>query len=1252
MPSALIPADEAARLQDLRASGVLDSAPEEPFDRLARLVTQLLDVPIAALTFVDAERCWCKAKVGFKAKAMPRRAALCAHAILDPAPLVIEDATRDPRVADSPLVTDAGVRFYAGVPLPTRTGSAIGVLCAIDTQPRALSAQALDALRELAAVAADELRLRRADERFRREVGRHRSAVARLRRADDRLHAFLAAASDWVWETDAHHRLTCLSAPMIAGAPATRFIGRRYWEASGITADADVWDTLRNRFATNAHFQCLRFKLRRDDGSAAWFEISGAPYFNANGAFAGYHGTGRDVTTLAIAEAEASEFANRLRLLEDADVIGVVTGLGGRIATANDEFLRTVGRTRTELERGSIRWRDITPDDGRDVDAEIIHEVFGHGQSRPKEREFRHRDGHRVPVTLTVVALDRAQRRWLALVEDTSARKAAEAHMRELSMRLEALEDANVVGICAGVDQRILAANDAYLRIIGYGRDAIDAGGIGLADVTAPESLPDLEVCAQAMARDGRCAPKEKVALRRDGVRVPVLVTLVALEDGGRRWQALVLDLTAQKAAEDRLREFATRLERLEAANVVGFCTCARTRILSANDEYLRIVGYSREAFEASDLHAEDITPPEWRGQLQAAVTALFNEGACPPYEKEFLRPDGTRVPALVTLVCVDRERQLAQALVLDLSALKAAEARTRELGQRLEALQEANVIGVCAGNGYHVQTANDAYLAMIGYDRATFEPDGLSLLDLIPPDCMAADAAARDRLNRDGICPSYEMETLRPDGSRVPLLITVVKVDGAGEPWQALVQDMSASKENAARIADLAFKDPLTELRNRRAFNQALADVLADRRARGAVILVDLDHFKDVNDALGHDAGDALLVEIAHRLKLAVRDEDVVARLGGDEFALILEGRRTRDEVTAIAARITQALQTPISFAGHEIHAGGSLGITCFPADGRDPETLLKNADIALYRSKATGRRTFRFFEAAMRAHALAKLELTTEIRHGLDRDEFGVVFQPVVTIEGRRPRGFEALLRWRHPTRGLLAPAAFLDAAEDAGLVPALGAVVIHAVARQIAAWRRSHDWTGVVALNIAAGQARDPSFVTNLLGVLADQGVPPESIEIEITENVLLADDDRIEATIRELRHAGLSVALDDFGTGFASLTHLKRFPVDILKIDMSFVAEIDTDPDSATIARAIVNLAHSLQMRVVAEGIENEAQLAALQRLGCDFGQGYLFARPADGDAMTAWLGPPGACAATFERIRHALYLVAANEPARP
>jgi diguanylate cyclase (GGDEF)-like protein len=386
-------------------------------------------------------------------------------------------------------------------------------------------------------------------------------------------------------------------------------------------------------------------------------------------------------------------------------------------------------------------------------------------------------------------------------------------------------------------------------------------------------------------------------------------------------------------------------------------------------------------------------------------------------------------------------------------------------------------------------------------------------------------------------------------------------------------------------------------------------------------VLFVDLDNFKTVNDSLGHTVGDQLLVAVTARLKGCLREADTAARMGGDEFAVLLEDLDDKDGATLIAERMIEALRRPFCIVGKEVFIGASIGVA-FDSPGARTDQLLRNADLAMYTAKMRGRGRCQVFEPAMHTAAVERLEVEADLRRACERDEFVVHYQPIVDVRSGWISGVEALVRWEHPTRGLLAPVAFIPLAEETGLIQEIGRKVLREACAQVRQWQLELDVVPRlnVSVNLSPRQLGDPNLLADVASALSMSGLAAESLTLEITESAMMHDTDTAIARLKELKALGVSLAVDDFGTGYSSLSYLQRFPIDSLKIDRSFVSGIDGDAEQSALARAIVRLAQTLQLHAVAEGVETESQLDRLRELGCKYAQGFFLALPQDADSL--------------------------------
>lgn len=446
-----------------------------------------------------------------------------------------------------------------------------------------------------------------------------------------------------------------------------------------------------------------------------------------------------------------------------------------------------------------------------------------------------------------------------------------------------------------------------------------------------------------------------------------------------------------------------------------------------------------------------------------------------------------------------------------------------------------------------------------------------------------------------------------------------------------SMAQDITEKQEIEQRLIYNAFHDSLTGLPNRSLFMRKLEAAVKKYRTQPSdktcgVFFVDLDGFKFINDSLGHSIGDSLLVEVAARLEQCIRSSDLIARLGGDEFAILLDQMKSPEAVMIIAERMRKDLTRPFNLHGHEVFTGVSIGIALMQPDIVNGEVLLRNADTAMYRAKEAGKSCYRVFTPDMYAKAVSRLEMESDLRKALERDEFELHYQPILSLRSRLLFGFEALVRWRHPEKGLISPGEFIPIAEETGFIKSLGQWVLEEACRQTCLWHSQFPAKSplIISVNLSAKQFAQPNLSAKIRQTLEDTQLPPQCLKLEITESVLMGHANSATAMIDELKELGVKFAIDDFGTGYSSLGYLHRFSVDTLKIDRSFIRSLDTDVEKIELVRTILSLAWNLGMDVVAEGIETKKHLAQLRLLKCDYGQGYFFAKPMPQDQATALL----------------------------
>ena len=652
--------------------------------------------------------------------------------------------------------------------------------------------------------------------------------------------------------------------------------------------------------------------------------------------------------------------------------------------------------------------------------------------------------------------------------------------------------------------------------------------------------------------------------------------------------------------------------ERLFAAAPEALFVVRDDRIELANDQAAAFLGCDPVGLDVHDVI------PEWLEGADAGI----------PFEASLRSPGGGELPGEVRVRRLDASTAIvaihdARALI----AGREAEAALTQAEARYQSLVEQIPAVVYADDGEVTTYVSPQIRQILGVSPEEYRADPEMWLRMVHPDDRAQVQAESEAFlaGAGGDLTDYRM--VRPDGRIVWVRDRAFAFrDPEGQViWEhGLLFDVTELKDAEARVAEIAFHDGLTGLANRELFEETL--VLAVERARRshglvAVLYFDLDNFKLVNDSLGHHAGDTLLTEIAERLRGCTRDTDLVARQGGDEFLILLadlEEDRADGAIRAVARRVQDAMRAPFDLQQVEFHARGSTGISVYPRDAQDPVELLKNADIAMYRAKRLEPGGHVFF-AADADDAMQRLSFASRLREAVEHENWVLHYQPVVDLADRRIVGAEALIRWREASGGIVAPGEFIPVAEELGLIEAIGEWVVDEVARQQRAWR--HDGLELeVSFNLSPRQLWTPRLAERLLERLRDVGVEPSTLMAEITESSAMADPDRTQRVLRDLHAWGLRLAIDDFGTGYSSLSRLKHMPVDVLKIDQEFIRDVDRDVRLAGMVRAMIQVAQSLDMIPLAEGIETEAEYIFLRSNGCRLAQGFWFAHPMPPDHL--------------------------------
>lgn len=699
---------------------------------------------------------------------------------------------------------------------------------------------------------------------------------------------------------------------------------------------------------------------------------------------------------------------------------------------------------------------------------------------------------------------------------------------------------------------------------------------------------------------------------------------IAAIGDGSLL--AVMRNITARKQTEDALRASEENYRAIfEAGNdAIAVVDAETATIVDANGRTKEMLGHLMEEGTGLEAIAQSAADPWYTKELALDYVKKAMDGEPQVFEWPVRGSDGGVLWVEVSLkraAIGGAERLLS--VTRDITERKQAEASLRMQISAMNAASDQIIISDAEGL---IRFVNPAFERATGYSREEVIGKSASFLVIHKDHSLDADI---EKTVRPGKTWHGEVVGRRKDGNHRPEDVTVTPVmneAGVTEHYITIKRDITDKKTYEARLDQLAHHDSLTGLPNRLLFSDRLTQRIAEARRRGeqlAVMFLDMDRFKLINDTLGHNAGDVILREVAERLKSALRDVDTVARMGGDEFTVILSHVQHAEDATMIGRRILDVLSKPFAIGGHELFLTASVGISIFPSDGSDVETLVRNADAAMYHAKEQGRNTFHFYTEALNIAAVERMTLEAGLRKALERDELLAYYQPRVNVRTGEIVGTEALIRWQHPDLKLVAPAQFIPLAEETGLIVPMGEWMLRAACSQNRQWQESGLPPIEVGVNVSARQFQLADLLDTVTKTLRDTGMDPSYLVLELTESALMLNPEHAVRVLCDLKKLGVKVFIDDFGTGYSSLSHLKHFPIDAVKIDGSFVRGVTHDPDDAAIAGAIVAMAHSLKVKVIAEGVETLGQLDFLKSLDCDEMQGYFVSRPAPaGDLLHA------------------------------
>ena len=811
---------------------------------------------------------------------------------------------------------------------------------------------------------------------------------------------------------------------------------------------------------------------------------------------------------------------------------------------------------------------------------------------------------------------------------DISERVAAEMQLRQSQALYQTLVDNCRDGVFLIHDWRILFANRALAELLGYTPETLPRDYMQLVAEQSREA--QFERCRLRDEGSRDTLEYEIWMVRADGVKRLMQVTSVAVDyEAGLASTGTMHDITDQRRRQEAIAAAEQKYRMLFHNSVTGmFQSHPDGRLLEANDAIARMLGYADAAdIMANVRHMDQLYA--YPDDRSAMLSRLLADGRVEGYTFRARHRSGSEVLVDLNAQLVrDDKGEVAyvEGSAQDITARRSAEDALLRSEARFRTLVEHSQVGVYMMLDDAYTYVNHAFATMFGYSEE--ELIGANFRILVPPESHDQQEQRYRRQTAGlGSRGDYSVTLLRKDGARIEVVVSAGRADVDGKKYTTgTIRDVTEPRRVQRQLEHNATHDLLTGLPNRVYFEQLLAHVIASARSSGdpgyAVLFLDLDGFKVVNDSLGHASGDMLLVQIADALRTNLGDHVLVARYGGDEFTLLPRGPCSPARAEKLAQRVLALLGQSFEVNGHRVFSGASVGVVLGRTDYTSSDDVLRDADTAMYRAKAKGKSAYVIFDDAMHAAARARLKIETELRFALERGEFRVFYQPIVDMADGSVQGCEALVRWQHPERGLLLPADFIGVAEEAGLVVALDWWVLEQTCRDLLRWRQRYpERDGLVAsVNMNERQFADRDLIGTLDGVIRRFGLEPEKLALEITETIFRGGRDEAQARLKDLKALGVSLVVDDFGTGYSSLDSFATSAFDALKVDRSFVRDVTTNFRHGAIVRTVTGFAENLGLRLIAEGVETVEQAALLRSLGCTLAQGNLYSRPLPVDAF--------------------------------
>ena len=927
-----------------------------------------------------------------------------------------------------------------------------------------------------------------------------------------------------------------------------------------------------------------------------------------------------------LADSPAAALGLLASIVESCEDAIVSTTVDGVVTSWNQAAERMFGYTAGEMIGRS--YSVCYPD-------ERAHEFLRHrldGSARRLDLETvrRRRDGTLIDVHLTLSPIHDAHGATTGIsgiVRDITERKRVEERLAHSQSLLRQVTESigEVFWMVDHESRKIIYVSPSFEPIWGRACESVLGDAAAWIETIHPADR-ERALAAFAAQLAGSSEPVEYRIVRPDGtIRFIRGRAFPVLDENGRmsRIAGVAEDVTRHAESQAALARSEFRFQRLIDSDVIGiFNGDAGGGILEANAKFLEMHGYTRDDLASGLVRWDKLTAPGFETVNREVARQLRETGRATPVENEFLRKDGTRLPVLMGLASLERG-QTAIGFVMDISRRRSVEEDLRRSEEKFRQFGE-NIREVLWLR--NLETEEILYVSP-AYEEIWQRPcEGLynnpaDWMAVVHPDDRAS-VEAMSRCQRSGEILDNEYRIVQPSGAIRWIRDRAFPIpDGAGRMIRlgGVAEDITDRKHYEVSLRHQATHDQLTDLPNRRLLLEKLEEAIARQQNEGgelAVLFIDLDRFKLVNDSMGHAAGDDLLREVAARLAGVTRASDTLARIGGDEFTLVAPGFAEKEEVCRFARTLLDSLDAPFTIGGRELFIGASIGVALYPCHGADPEDLQRNADTAVRAAKRNGKGQIVFFSQRLTAEAQERLAVETRLRRALPLDEFRLQYQPQFAGAGTELVRFEALLRWYPRDRAEpIPPADFIHIAEESDLIVPIGHWVLHEACRAAAAWQRGAHCGIGVGVNVSARQFAQPDIVAEVAEALRVSGLPAGLLEIEVTESVFLQDLKDSARKLAQLNRLGVGIALDDFGTGYSSLSYLRNLPIDAIKIDGSFLNEGRHKQSGEAVLRCLIDLAHALGIRVVVEGVETAAQLDLLSRLGCDVMQGFLLGRPA-------------------------------------